>query len=77
MLWFVGVILQPKYREFADKTGCLCLVESGVEFFKLVFGWLGFFVSNSITYQKLGVFLMTFEELSFIVAASFMTCENN
>ena len=57
-LWmFVGLILQS-HREFADKTGRLCLVESGVEFFKLIFGWLDFSVPNSMamTYQKLEYF---------------------
>ena len=55
-MMFVGVLLQS-HRGFADKTRLpIYLVELKVEFFKLIFGWLGFFVPNSITYQKLEYF---------------------
>ena len=52
----VGVILQSHQGCAADKTDCLCLVESGIESFRLIFGWLDFFVSNTITYQKFDYF---------------------
>ena len=56
----MGVILLS-HRKFADKTGCQRFIESGVEFFEMIFGWLSFFVPNSITYQKLEYFWWYFK----------------